>query len=244
MTSALPDPAELGQLVGKPGETLQETLHRTLLEMILFGYFERGARLYPQELSLKFGVSLTPVREALMRLATEGYIEAIPRRGFHIRTPTPKQVADLWQVRFGLEVMAGELAIGRLAAGELTPKSLGVLETIQGKLEAAPRRMSHRLHVDLNGRFHHSLVELSGNDLLISLYRSIQMQLLGAWIQRGLNSWRDRLESEGVEHHAIIAALRARDVEQYRAATRKHIDRSLQGALNDLSAQEPDMTLE
>ena len=70
MTSALPDPSELGQLVGKPGETLQETLHRTLLEMILFGYFERGARLYPQELSLKFGVSLTPVREG-MRIARQ-----------------------------------------------------------------------------------------------------------------------------------------------------------------------------
>ena len=45
------EPGEMGQLVGKPGETLTETLRRTLLEMIVFGYFERGFRLYPERLN-------------------------------------------------------------------------------------------------------------------------------------------------------------------------------------------------
>lgn len=231
------DLAEMGELVGQPGETLAETLRRTLLEMILFGYFERGLRLYPEKIAERFGVSLTPVREALMRLAAEGYIETIPRRGFHVRTPTAKQVVDLWQVRLGLELTAGELLIERLKAGE---GSLTELEAIDARLQAATQTLTHRRHVELNGEFHHRLIELAGNELLVSLYRGIQMQLLGAWIQRGLNSWRARLPSEAQEHRAILAALRARDTGAYARAVRAHIARSLQGALADLAAQNAD----
>jgi DNA-binding GntR family transcriptional regulator len=228
------DLAEMGELVGQPGETLAETLRRTLLEMILFGYFERGLRLYPERLAERFGVSLTPVREALMRLAAEGYIETIPRRGFHVRTPTAKQVVDLWQVRLGLELTAGELLIERLRAGE---GGITDLEAIDARLQSAAGALTHKRHVELNAEFHHRLIELAGNELLVALYRGIQMQLLGAWIQRGLNSWRARLPSEAEEHRAILAALRARDPEAYARATRAHIARSLQGALADLAAQ-------
>src|SRR4051794_5729597 len=90
MSIQVRSPGELGELVGKPGETLAETLRRTLLDMIVFGYFERGVRLYPEKLAEHFSVSLTPVREALMRLAAEGFIEVIQRRGYHIRDPDAK----------------------------------------------------------------------------------------------------------------------------------------------------------
>lgn len=230
----LTDAAETGELVGRPGETLAEILRRTLLEMILSGQFARGRRLYPEKLAERFGFSLTPVREALMRLAAEGYIEAIPRRGFHIRSPTAKQVVDLWQVRLGLELMAGELLIERLGDGG---DGLAELEAIGSRLEAAADQLTHRRHIELNAEFHHRLIELAGNELLASLYRGIEMQLMGAWIQRGLDSWRARLPSEAKEHRAILAALQGRNREAYARAARAHIARSLQGALADLATQ-------
>ena len=232
------EPGELGALVGKPGETLTETLRRTLLEMIVFGYFERGFRLYPERLAEQFGVSLTPVREALMRLAAEGFIEAVQRRGFHVRTPDAKQVVDLWQVRLGLELTAGEIVIERLASGALAPSSLDVLDGIMAELEAKPKTIAHRPKLGLNAAFHHRIVELSGNDILVSLYRGIQMQLIGECVQRGLQSWRSRLSSEAQEHRAIVAALRAKDRAAYAAATRHHIGRSLKDALGDLAERE------
>jgi DNA-binding GntR family transcriptional regulator len=232
------EPAEMGQLVGNPGETLTETLRRTLLEMIVFGYFERGFRLYPERLAEQFGVSLTPVREALMRLAAEGYIEAVQRRGFHVRTPDAKQVVDLWQVRLGLELTAGELVIERQASGALAASSLDILEGIMAQLEANPQTIEHGPKLSLNAEFHHRIVELSGNSILISLYRGIQMQLIGEWVQRGLQSWRSRLSDEAEEHRAIVAALRAMDRDAYAAATRHHIGRSLKDALGDLAERD------
>lgn len=231
------EPAEMGQLVGKPGETLTETLRRTLLEMIVFGYFERGFRLFPERLAEQFGVSLTPVREALMRLAAEGYIEGVQRRGFHVRALDAKQVVDLWQVRLGLEVTAGEILIERLQDGSLLPDALDVLDDIMAKLEASPQTIEHRPKLSLNAEFHHRIVELSGNDMLISLYRGIQMQLIGEWVQRGLQSWRNRLGDEADEHRAIVRSLRAMDREAYGTATRHHIGRSLKDALRDLDAR-------
>ncbi len=232
------EPAEMGQLVGKPGETLTETLRRTLLEMIVFGYFGRGFRLYPERLAEQFGVSLTPVREALMRLAAEGYIEAVQRRGFHVRSPNAKQVVDLWQVRLGLELTAGEIVVERLASGALAPSALDVLDGIMVQLEASPGTIEHRPKLGLNAEFHHRIVELSGNDILVSLYRGIQMQLIGEWVQRGLQSWRSRLSSEAEEHRAIVGALRAMDRDAYAAAIRHHIGRSLKDALGDLAERE------
>src|SRR5690606_42157608 len=125
-----------------------------------------------------------------------------------------------WQLRLGLELTAGEIVIERLASGSLSPDALDVLDDISARLEANPETIEHRPKLSLNAEFHHRIVELSGNDMLISLYRGIQMQLIGEWVQRCLQSWRSRLAGEAEEHRAIVAALRAMDREAYAAASR------------------------
>ena len=87
-----------------PGERLVDMLYRNIRDYVLFS--TEGAaqgRLYPHELCEKFHATATPVREALARLAAEGFIENTPRRGFHVRRPSQQQVTDLWQVRGGLK---------------------------------------------------------------------------------------------------------------------------------------------
>ena len=237
MPISVRSPEDLGELVGKPGETLAETLRRTLLDMIVFGYFERGTRLYPEKLAEHFNVSLTPVREALMRLAAEGFIEVIQRRGYHLRNPDAKQVLDLWQVRLAIELMAGELMIDRLKAGALADAAIDELEAIHQRLSVEPHAISHKDRHEQNASFHHRIVEFSGNDLLLSTYRSIQIQVLHAWIQRGIETWRARHASEAVEHSAIIKALRDRNPNDYAKAVRAHLGRSLKDALADLKAR-------
>jgi DNA-binding GntR family transcriptional regulator len=66
------------------------------------------------------------------------------------------------------------------------------------------------------------------------VFGSIQQQLIAAWVQRGVDSWRGRLVDDAAEHHAIIGALKERDVESCRAVMAKHVGRSLGGALADL----------
>ena len=86
--------------------------------------------------------------------------------------------------------------------------------------------------------FHGSIVQLSGNQLLMTMYRGIQGQLLGAWVRRGLDTWRDRVAAESVDHDEMLAALRSLDAARYAAAARRHVDTSLRNALNDLRIAE------
>jgi len=232
MLAPAPEPTE--RLLGAPGERLADTLHGTLVDAILDGRIGAAGRLYPNELASRFGVSPTPVREALMRLAAEGFIHAVPRRGFHVRDPSADEVRDLWQVRRGIETLAAELAVARLRDGLA---DLGKLRALEARL-AAGARLSMREHVELNGRFHETLIELSGNRLLASLFAAIRMRLVGALIKRGLAAWRQRVAGDAAEHRAIVAALAAHDAEAARAAVASHVDRSLADALRDLAARE------
>ncbi|SHF61475.1 GntR family transcriptional regulator [Devosia limi] len=237
MSSSTEDWPRAGQLVGQPGATLGENVRSTLLELIMRGHFEEGHRLYPDHLAEQFGVSITPVREALMQLAAEGFIEAVQRRGFHVRTPDAQQIRNIWQVRQGLELTAGELCIDRLKAGQLQVSDFDVLVQLQERQQTRSEQIQHVEKLELNGRFHSQIVEFSGNPLLLSLYRSIQHKVLGSLVQRGLDSWRRRLDDESAEHWQIIKGLQTGSYETYRAAVRAHIARSLTDALIDLDAR-------
>ncbi len=217
------------------GATLADRTYRRLVDAILFGELAASHRLVLHDLAERFGVSLTPVREALQRLAREGLVETTARRGFRIRTPSPRHVTELWQVRLALELAAGELAVARLV-GSADPGPLRRMESLQRELDTRGT-LGHRRHLELNTLFHQALVEASGNRLLGTLYHGIQMQLLGAWVQRGSSQWRARLASERAEHHAIIDALAARDGRALAAAIRLHLGRSLDGALRDVAAR-------
>ena len=219
-----------------PGERLVDMLYRNIRDYVLFS--SEGAaqgRLYPHELCEKFHATATPVREALARLAAEGFIENTPRRGFHVRRPSAQQVTDLWQVRGGLEVLGGELLIGRLRQGSLAPEALDKLAAVLQSIAATADAIDGREHIERNRQFHGSIVELSGNQLLVTMYRGIQVQLLGAWVRRGLDTWRARVQVESDDHEEILEALRACDVARYGAAARRHVDRSLVNALKDLA---------
>jgi DNA-binding GntR family transcriptional regulator len=220
-------------------ETVAAAVHRRLIDMILFGELAQGSRLILADLARRFDVSLTPVREALQRLGESGLIEAEPRRGYRVRTPSPRHVRDLWDVRRGLETVAAGSAAARVRAGEIGAPDLEPARRILAEIDRAPRSMDHRRHLELNARFHQSVVTLSGNALLVTLYRGIQFQLITAWVQRGSAAWRDRLAAESAEHHAILGAIAAGDAAAASAAMASHVSRSLGSALADLEAPPP-----
>jgi DNA-binding GntR family transcriptional regulator len=224
-------------LSGEPGATLAENVRLTLIDMIMKGRFDEGTRLYPERIAAQLGVSMTPVREALMQLTADGFIEGIQRRGFHVRTPDARQITHLWQVRQGLELTAGELAVERRRAGLVTDADIAHLAGLQRSQETSEALANHVQKLDLNGRLHGRIIELSGNDVLVAVYQSIRTKVAGSLVQRGLDTWRDRLEAESAEHWALIHALENADLAAFEAATRRHLARSLKDALIDLAAR-------
>jgi len=224
-------------LAGAPGATLAENVRQTLVDLIMQGAYDEGSRLYPERIAEQLGVSMTPVREALMQLAADGFVEGVQRRGFHVRTPDSKQFTDIWQVRQGLELTAGELAIARRKAGLISDDDIEYLANLQRSQERAETLSNHAQKLDLNGRLHGRIVELGGNEVLVSLYQSIRTKVAGSLVQRGLDTWRDRLGAESAEHWKLINALRDADYPAFDEATRSHLARSLRDALADLETR-------
>ncbi|SFZ85418.1 DNA-binding transcriptional regulator, GntR family [Devosia enhydra] len=234
---------QIVMLSGEPGATLAENVRLTLVDMIMKGAFDEGTRLYPERIAEQLGVSMTPVREALMQLAADGFVDGIQRRGFHVRTPDARQVTNLWQVRQGLELTAGELAVARRRDGLISDADIDYLSALQRSQESSEALANHVQKLDLNGRLHGRIVELSGNDILVSVYQSIRTKVAGSLVQRGLDTWRDRLEAESNEHWGLINALRDADFAAFETATRRHLARSLKDALADLAARPVDRDL-
>lgn len=234
-------PADVqGGMAHRVGEKLSDALYTTIRDEVVFGAGKEADRIYPKDLSERYNVSPTPVREALMRLATEGYIESVPRRGFRIRKPSQQQVRDLWTVRLGLEINAGELMIERMVAGEIDSAEIDVLQSVVDHAYLQWNDLTGREQIELNTEFHGRIVELSGNELLGTIYRSIQLQYLSSRVRHGIDSWRERREIEQSEHQAIVDALAARDQDAYRIAAKSHVRRSLADALKDVAATEDD----
>lgn len=100
-------------------KSLCEQAYRLLAERIIGGRYLAGARLTEEALATEFGISRTPLREALRRLTAEGLIEPLPKRGLRVVAPTPEEVAELFDCRSRIEPQLLREALPRIPTSEL-----------------------------------------------------------------------------------------------------------------------------
>lgn len=105
--------------MGLMKRSLAEQAYLELVRKIMEGRLDGGARLTEEGLCREFGISRTPVREALRRLAEEGLIEALPRRGYQVCRPDPEAVEELFACRAMIEPLALKSAISRIPEAKL-----------------------------------------------------------------------------------------------------------------------------
>ncbi len=193
---------------------VREAAYERLKELIVGGRLQPGEHLSEPALAGSLGVSRTPVREALQRLAQEGLVEVQPGRGARVRTLTPAEVAEVYEVRALIE---GEAA--RRAAGRCDEAGLARLEEALAELEgASPSDYAAQIAAD--ARFHSLLVAAAGNGVLERLFHDLDSALaLTRQYSRDLNQTPETRQ----QHHAITAAIRRRDPEAARAAAILHV---------------------
>lgn len=103
----------------KTGHALVDDIAARIRERIMSGDIPIGAQLRQAELANDFGVSRTPVREALRQLQTGGLIDVVPNRGAVVRVPAPWEVRQAYEVRAELEALAAARAVTRISRGEI-----------------------------------------------------------------------------------------------------------------------------
>lgn len=211
-------------------ERASDAAYGSLRQAIMDQVFLPGERLNVHEIARKLGVSLTPAKEALSRLASEGLVEIRPRSGTFVTDISPEDVAETFELRMALECLAAEKAVERFTAQDLEGLDR-MLADLERPLVSERDRIAHdRANVD----FHNFIVERSGNRRLIQLYRSLNAHIKIARIHRSHERWASRLAEEQAEHREIAEALKARDAERARAALRRHIGRAAQDLIEDL----------
>lgn len=201
--------------------------YQRLRRDVLDGAFPEGTLLQETALTERYGVSRTPIREALARLEHDGLLDRA-QRGFRVRSGTAEDVLDIYEARIALESVAAANAAARHTELELVR-----LQTLQQ--EAASAR-DHATERALNSRWHTQLWEAAHNGTVRELLVRLTAQLRIYDTDR-VESAEDLAQSR-VEHQAIMAAIRDRDAAAASAAIAAHLDRSRDIRLRAFAADE------
>ena len=209
---------------GMSGHALVVDIAAKIRARIMAGEIPIGAQLRQAELANDFGVSRTPVREALRQLQTGGLIDVVPNRGAVVRVPAPWEVREAYTVRAELEALAAVLSVSN--ASESDVDRLRAANQAMYDRSIAERDEANAAAVDSrreNDIFHSTIADLSGNSRLArsideineTFPRNVSAQLL-------VNDSRHR-EENFHEHSRIIDALERGDAEAARAEMRAHV---------------------
>ena len=198
----------------RPGP-LRDRVYEALLELITTRALRPGQHLVESELAGHLGVSRQPVREALQRLNTEGWVDLRPAQGAFVHEPTEEEADQLLTVRTLLEAEAA-----RLAAVNAGKAGIAVLEELCAEGERAVDADDVDAAVAMNARFHAKVMELAGNAVLAELAAQVDRRVRWYYTpvarQRGLTSW--------IEHRTLIDAITARDELRAGLLMREHTE--------------------
>jgi DNA-binding GntR family transcriptional regulator len=207
-----------------------DSVFDVLRDSILGRGFRPGDRLDIRALADQLGVSATPVKDAINRLAAEGLVEVRPRSGTFVAELAPDAVAETFEIRRALECLAAEHVVSRL-----TPDLIARFEAIVDAMDRPVSNERDRAeHERKNVELHTLLVEASNNRRLAELYRSLNAHLTIARIHSRRRPDEDRLEQERREHRAILEALASRDAAALVGALDRHIRRAGGALVGDL----------
>lgn len=201
--------------------------YNRLLDALREGQLNPGDRLRETELAARFGVSRTPVREAIRQLEADGIVTHVPRQGASIRTLDYAEVMDLYEMRAVLEGTAARLA-ARAASGIEIEELFDMNQTLKGTGIAADAFV-------LNRQFHAAILDAAKNRFLSRSITSLQkaLMILGPTTL----TEPDRAEKAVAEHFGVLDAIKSRDGELAEAAMRAHIEAAQRVRVRALRAQ-------
>jgi DNA-binding GntR family transcriptional regulator len=181
-----------------------------LRELLMAGEYEPGQSLPQRELAQRFGVSSTPVREALRRLETEGLVRYDPHRGSSVVEVDWRPTRENYRIRAELESLGVELA-----AQNITEEDLDEIEALAAEMEAE-RDDRDRVR-ELNSQLHFRIYEAAKSPLLISLLRRLWQSFpQGPQVMRPV-------EESIAQHRELIEALREGDAGRARKVMHSHV---------------------
>ena len=213
----------------KPRQSLASEAADQLREFILLGKLAPGMPVRERDLAEAFGVSRTPLKEALRILEIEGLIVYGPTRRPRVADPSLQEINDWLRVQGALEALAGELACDLASEAQLAE-----IERINAAIKEARDTEGQLEAFRLDMQFHEAIVGASGNKALAETHATYNARL---WRVRFLSSQRGvSREATRREHAEIVDALKARDATSARRALKNHLrtaERNIAAAMKE-----------
>jgi len=205
---------------------INEKVYAYLKKGIISLQYHPGQKLNIKELQKILGVSPTPIKDALFRLAGEGLVEINSRQGTYVKDIKAKDIRELLQTRMVLETGALDLTNGKISAEQLAVLRERFQDTltVEGEFE-------YRDYMAKDHLFHLAIVALAGNDLITEMYNRMNshMQVVRFRYAQKVSKklpWADQ------DHSEIFSALEHKDFPQAKAFIRSHIDKSAEAFVN------------
>jgi DNA-binding GntR family transcriptional regulator len=193
-----------------------DQVYTAIRERISSGSLPRGARVHQEDLAEDLGVSRTPVREALRRLAAEGLVEMRTNRG--------ARVADVDQVGMRVSYEARtviEPGAARLAATRRPPEPIARMRAAVAAQRRSLRNVQRSF--EANREFHLALAAASGNDVLVQFAERLWVARIGETIYERQVRTQERMLLDVREHELIIEAIEAGDARRAESLARRHL---------------------
>ena len=197
--------------------SLRDEITELLRAAVMAGELEPGVVYSAPSLAEQFGVSATPVREAMLDLSKEGLVEIVRNKGFRVTRLSAAELDDVTELRALVEIPT----MRRLAEEGIAAADLARLRPLAAEIEEAARRRDFVAHVATDLEFHLALLDLAGNPRITELVRSLRMhsRLYGLRDE----THRDALFASWHEHAELLDRIEARDGPGAEAVMRSHI---------------------
>lgn len=205
---------------------LSDDVARYVRKRIFEGSYGPGEFVRLDQLAAELGISVTPVREALLELRAEGLLVQQPRRGFTVAPVTCRDIADVADVQAHI---GGELAAR--AAGNVTDEQLGALQQIQSAFEDAYASDDYEAAVRLNHEFHRA-VNLAAESPKLAQMMSQITRYAPESVFPTIAGWADQSVTD---HRRVLAALEQRDAKGARTAMADHFAAGVAPLVDHLS---------
>lgn len=195
-----------------------DATYREILERVLRGDFVPGKIIKAKPLADELSISLTTIRQALEWLCRDGLVERIPRRGWKIVMLTLRDTMNIYDIRLCLEPMIMKSVVRKISQKQLDTLMAETDQMIAMNLENSSR-LDHRQY---DYEFHRTLLEISGNRMLLETLDPILRKLM-------LTIWYKRVSHQDTytEHKHVLEAIQQRDAQQAIEKQRAHLRNAL-----------------
>jgi DNA-binding GntR family transcriptional regulator len=196
--------------------SMRSQIIHALRAALVAGQMQPGEVYSAPALAARFGVSATPVREAMLELVKEGLVLTVPNKGFRVRELSDRELDEITEIRLLLEVPTTVRA-----AGKATRADLARLTPMARRLVDIAERKDLIAYVEQDRRFHLDLLSLAGNEQLVTLVGELRARSRLFGLQRLADT--GELAESAVEHVQMLRLVEAGDTKGLEKLMRSHI---------------------